>query len=108
MANCEDSYEREEKDLKLRLAHVLERMEWEDTLPDAEKSKRRLVRYIQSLPRAAEEAAKLNMPWIMFGCIERIVHHCEIALGPDWRERVSKDRDAWFEGDDEEGPDDEN
>ena len=95
----EDSYEREEKDLNARLAYMLERMEWECTLPEAEKSKRRLIRYIQALPRAAEAAVAADMPWIIFGCIERIVHHAEQVLGPDWRDRVAKQRTDWFEED---------
>jgi hypothetical protein len=98
MSEYEDD-EQQEKDLNLHLAHMLERMEWECTLPEAEKSKRRLIRYISSLPSAAESAAKMDLPWIMFGCIERIVYHCEQILGPDWREQISKQRHDWFEDD---------
>lgn len=98
----EDSYEREEKDLKLRIAKMIESIEFENTLPEAEKHKRRLIRNIHQLPRAAEVAATYGMPWVMFGCLERIVFHAEALLGPHWREEVSRQRQEWLGGDDDE------
>lgn len=96
-----DSYEQAEGDLNLHLAAMVERMEWENTLPANEKSKRRLIKYIQQLPSSAEAAAKYGLPWIMLGCIERIVHHAETAFGPTWMDDVRRERRAFFESDDE-------
>lgn len=104
MSEYEDSYERSEKDLSLHLAAMLERMEWENELPAHEKHKRRLINQIQSLPTTAELAAKHDMPFLMFGCIERIVYHAEQLLGADWRERVCRERSTFLGTDEEDEP----
>lgn len=97
----EDSYEREEKDLNLHLAKMIEHMEFENELPEAEKHKRRLIRSIQGLPRAAEVAAQCNMPWVMFGQLERMCFHAEMILGKDWMEQARAERRKFFDADDE-------
>ena len=84
--------EQDDKDLNLHIAKMLEHMEWEATLPSQEKAKRRLAHFISQLPRTAELSAKFDMPWVMFGCIERIVNYCEEILGPDWRDKVREVR----------------
>lgn len=97
----EDSFEREEKDLNLHIAKLVEHMEFENELPEAEKHKRRLIRYIQGLPAAAEVAHKNNLPWVLFGQLERMVYHAEAILGKDWIEQARKQRSAWFAEDDD-------
>ena len=95
----DDGYpdEQAEKDIDLHVAKMIEHMEWEMTLPDAEKSRRRLVQFIESLPQAAKLAAQHDMPWVMFGCLERIVYYAEQVLGPAWREKARQERKAFFE-----------
>lgn len=93
-------FDDDDKDLNLHIAKMLEHMEWEATLPAQEKAKRRLVRFITQLPRTAELAATANMPWVMFGCIERIVFYCEELLGQDWREQVKEKRKSFLYDDD--------
>lgn len=102
MDEYQDSYEQAEKDLNLHVAHMIERMEWENTLPPSEYHKRRLIRFIQGLPQAAEAAATENMPWLLFGHLERMCHHAEMALGMDWREQARKERIAFFNEDESE------
>ena len=99
----DDGYpdEQAEKDIDLHVAKMIEHMEWEATLPDAEKSRRRLIQFIQSLPQSAELAAQHNMPWVMFGCIERIAFYCEQILGSDWQEQVRQERKDFLYDDDE-------
>ena len=91
-----DDETQDENDLNLHIAKMLEHMEWEATLPDADKATRRLSRFISQLPQTAELAAKYNTPWVMFGCIERIVFYCEELLGQDWREQVKKERKSFL------------
>lgn len=98
----EDSYEREEKDLNLHLAKMVEHMEFENTLPEAEKHKRRLIRAIQQLPKAAMAAEKTDMPWILFGQLERMCYHAEQILGKDWIEQARRERSEFFGGNDDE------
>lgn len=93
--------EQDDKDLNLHIAKMLEHMEWEATLPAQEKAKRRLSHFIAQLPRTAELSAKANLPWVMFGCIERIVFYCEEILGPDWQEQVRQERKDFLYDDDE-------
>ncbi len=95
----EDGYpdEQAEKDIDLHVAKMIEHMEWEMTLPDAEKNKRRLVRFINSLPGSAELAAKHNMPWLLFGCLERIMYLTEQVIGPDWMEKARMERRSFFD-----------
>ena len=102
----DDGYpdEQAEKDIDLHVAKMIEHMEWEMTLPDAEKNKRRLIRFINTLDQSAKVAAKFNMPWVMFGCLERIVYYAEQVLGPDWREKARQERSQFvrqMEDDDE-------
>lgn len=97
----EDSYEREEKDLNLHIAKMIEHMEFENELPDAEKHKRRLIRYIHGLPAAATAAANHNLPWVLFGQLERMVYHAEMVLGKDWIEVARKKRSEWFNQDED-------
>lgn len=101
MSAYEDSYEQGEKNLNLHLAKMIEHMEWESTLPDAEKSKRRLIQFISQLPQTAELAARHEMPWVLFGCLERIVTHADEVLGKDWLERARQERRAFLYEDDE-------
>ena len=96
-----DNEEQSDKDINLHIAKMLEHMEWEATLPPQEKAKRRLSHFIAQLPRTAELAAKANIPWVMFGCIERIVFYCEEILGPDWRDNVRKERRDFLYDDNE-------
>lgn len=96
-----DYDDQDDKDLNLHIAKMLEHMEWEATLPNQEKAKRRLARFISQLPQTAELAAKCDMPYVMFGCIERIVFYCEEILGPDWREQVKRERKSFLYDDDE-------
>ena len=93
--------EQDDKDLNLHIAKMLEHMEWEATLPEKEKAKRRLSHFITTLPRTAELAATANMPWVMFGCIERIAFYCEQILGSDWQEQVRQERKDFLYDDDE-------
>lgn len=93
--------EQDDKDLNLHIAKMLEHMEWEATLPEKEKAKRRLSHFITTLPRTAEFAATANMPWVMFGCIERIAFYCEQILGPDWQDQVRQERKDFLYDDDE-------
>ena len=102
----EDSYDREEKDLNLHLAKMLEHMEFENELPDAEKHKRRLIRMIQGLPAAATAAANHNMPWVLFGQLERMAYHAEMILGKDWIEQARQERSKWFASDEDGQADD--
>jgi hypothetical protein len=99
----DDGYtdEQAEKDIDLHVAKMIEHMEWEAALPDAEKSKRRLIQFIQSLPQSAELAAQHDMPWVMFGCIERILHYTQRLLGPDWVAKVRQERKAFFHSNDD-------
>lgn len=98
----EDSYEREEKDLRLHIAKMVENMEFEKTLPEIEQHKRRLIRAIQGLPNAAETAAKTDTPWLLFGQLERMCYEAEMILGKDWREQAQRERKAFLYGDDDE------
>ena len=96
-----DDETQDEKDLNLHIAKMLEHMEWEATLSDVEKAKRRLSRFISQLPQTAELSAKYDTPWVMFGCIERIVFYCEELLGQDWREQVKEKRKSFLYDDDD-------
>jgi len=91
-----DDRTQEEKDLALHIAKMCENMEWENTLPENERAKRRLIKNIQALPRAAELAAKHNMPFVMFGQLERIMHYAELCLGADWMEQARAERSKFF------------
>lgn len=97
----EDSYEREEKDLNLHIAKMIEHMEYENTLPELEKNKRRLIRSIQGLYNAAETAAKTDTPWLLFGQLERMCFYAEQILGEDWREQAQRQRRAFFDSDED-------
>lgn len=96
-----DSYGQEERDLNLHIAKMLEHMEWENTLPDAEKNKRRFIKHIQQIPVAAETAAKHGLPWVLFGQLERVVCYAERVLGPDWIERARHNRKEFLGLDDD-------
>lgn len=102
----EDSYEREEKDLNLHIAKMVEHMEFENELPEAEKHKRRLIRSIQGLPRSAEVAESAKMPWVLFGQLERMCFHAERILGKDWQEQARQQRRKFFDEDEIELNDD--
>ena len=96
-----DSYEEEERTLDLHIAKLCEVMEWEATLPLEQRSKRRLVKYISHLPMSAEAAAKFNQPWLMLGCLERIIHHANIVFGSDWIQQANRQRAAFFESEED-------
>jgi len=104
MSEYSDQFEQEEKDLRLHIAKMLEHMEWECTLPEREKSERRLVKLLSTLGRAAVLAEETNMPNLLWGQLERIFYRVEQILGPGWQERASKERSEFF-GEDEEDAD---
>ena len=97
----QDSYEQEEKDLNVHIARICERLEWEATLPDDEKAKRRLTRLISQLPRACDGAALSGMPWVMLGQLERIIYNCRVLFGDDCFEAAARQRRAFFQDDEE-------
>lgn len=79
-----DPFGQAERDLNLHIAKMLEHMEWEATLPEAEKSSRRLPKLVGGLFRAVELSATNNMPWVWLGQLERIIHHVEVVYGAAW------------------------
>jgi len=101
MAEYIDQPSEEEKNLLLHLAKMFEHSEWENTLPQAEKSKRRLARYVGGLGQAAQVAAENDMPWLFLGQLERIFFHVCQIFGPEWMEKASERRRVFFEEDDE-------
>jgi hypothetical protein len=93
----QDSYDQEERDLNLHIAKMIEHMEWEATLPEAEKARRRLPRLISRLPMACQGAAIIGMPWVMLGQLERIIYNCRVLFGDECFEVAAKQRREFFE-----------
>lgn len=91
----EDEPTQEDKDLMLHIAKMFEHMEWENTLPEQEKSRRRLGKLIAETPTVAVLAAQHNMPWMLLGHFERIDYHLGFLFGDDWRQQAREEREAW-------------
>jgi hypothetical protein len=92
MSQWEPELTQEEKDLALHIAKMFEHAEWENTLPEQEKSRRRLSRFIATLPQAAKTAIEFEMPILLLKHLERIVHHAEVVFGDRWRETAQQQR----------------
>lgn len=90
-----------DRDVESHVAKMIEHMEFENTLGEQEKSRRRLVKCIAGLPKAVVLAESNKMPWVFLGQLERIVHHANIAFGENWREEVRRERSAWFNSEDD-------
>lgn len=91
-----------QRDLELHISAMIERMEWENTLPEVEKSKRRFWRLIDGIPQCAEAAKTHRIPGLLLGHLERVIHHCRVIYGDDCFEKAAEVRREWFEADDDE------
>tara|TARA_Y100000034_G_C6787851_1_gene352517 strand:+ start:228 stop:554 length:327 start_codon:yes stop_codon:yes gene_type:complete len=108
MTEYEDSFEQEEKSLKLHIAKLFEHMEWECTLPELEKAERRVCKSLSEIPKVVLCAEENNIPWLLWGHLERLYRNMEIILGENWLDEAAAERreQMGLFLDDEETPDD--
>ena len=89
--------EEQERDLMLHIAKLGEHMEWENTLPEKQKSQRRLVKLIARMPNSLVLCARNDCWSVFLGELERIMHHTKVLFGENCLEDAARRRSEWFE-----------